>query len=201
MKDIHSAEFNPIVFATHNLNKLQEVREMMNPSIQIISLDEAGISDDIDETGWHFSENASIKSHFIHNRTGMNAMADDSGLSVDALNGAPGIYSARYSGSRDQEKNIDKLLSELKHSTSRKGQFVCALSLIINKKEYMFKGSIPGTILFERKGAFGFGYDAVFQPDGYDISFAEMKSNIKNNISHRALAMKDLNHFLENFNC
>lgn len=187
-----------LVFATNNRHKLEEVVSKIGEQIKILSLDDIGCYDDIEEIGKTFRENASIKSHYIHNKYNLNCFSDDSGLSVDALNGEPGVFSARYSGGYgNHQANINKVLTKLKGTANRKARFVTEISLIWNSKEYFFEGIIEGTIRKERSGTEGFGYDPIFQPDGYDITFGEMSLEEKNRISHRANAIEQLIAFLE----
>ncbi|MDF2431012.1 MAG: XTP/dITP diphosphohydrolase [Mucilaginibacter sp.] len=187
-----------LVFATNNRHKLEEVVSKIGEQIKILSLDDIGCYDDIEEIGKTFRENASIKSHYIHNKYNLNCFSDDSGLSVDALNGEPGVFSARYSGEYgNHQANINKVLAKLKGTANRKARFVTDISLIWNSKEYFFEGIIEGTIRKERSGTEGFGYDPIFQPDGYDITFGEMSLEEKNRISHRANAIEQLIAFLE----
>ncbi|MEO6630545.1 MAG: RdgB/HAM1 family non-canonical purine NTP pyrophosphatase, partial [Mucilaginibacter sp.] len=154
-------------------------------------------TDDIAETGTTFRENASIKSHYIYSKYKLDCFGDDSGLEIDALNGDPGVYSARYAGEHgNHDANINKVLTNLQNATDRKARFRTVISLIWNGDEHFFDGTIEGTIRHERAGTEGFGYDPIFQPDGYNITFAEMSLDEKNKISHRALAMEKLIAFL-----
>jgi len=190
-----------LVFATNNSHKLQEVAAKIAGKIKLLSLDDIGCHDDIAETGSTFRENASIKSHYIFKKYGLNCFGDDSGLEIDALNGEPGVYSARYAGGHgNHEANMDKVLEKLKNQTSRKARFRTVISLIWNGKEIFFDGVVEGTIRRERSGTKGFGYDPIFEPAGYNITFAEMSLEEKNNISHRALAVEQLVDFLERCN-
>jgi XTP/dITP diphosphohydrolase len=186
-----------LVFATNNAHKLQEVSAKIGGQIKLLSLDDIGCFDDIAETGTTFSENASIKSHYIHDKYKLDCFGDDSGLEIDALNGEPGVYSARYAGEHgNHAANIDKVLTRLQNVTNRKARFRTVISLIWNGAEYFFDGTVEGIIRHERSGTGGFGYDPIFQPDGYDVTFAEMSLNEKNMISHRATAMEKLVAFL-----
>lgn len=187
-----------LVFATNNQHKLNEIRNLSGDNIRVLSLSDIGSIDDIPETASTLEGNASLKSWFIYNKYGMNCFADDTGLEVDSLNGKPGVYSARYAGpEQDPEKNITKLLDELKTHTNRKARFRTVISLIIEGKEYFFQGIVNGTILNEREGTKGFGYDPVFRPDGYKLSFAQMNLHEKNQISHRGKAVQELFNFLK----
>lgn len=188
-----------LVFATHNLHKLEEISKITGKSIILKSLNDIGCSEDIPETAETLEGNASMKSWYVFNKYGKNCFADDTGLEVESLDWKPGVHSARYAGpENDAEKNIIKLLSELKNKTQRSAQFRTVISLIINGKEYLFEGIVKGMILNEKHGIKGFGYDPVFQPEGYDKSFAQMSLDEKNRISHRALAMEKLISFLRN---
>ncbi|MFC3197909.1 non-canonical purine NTP diphosphatase [Parapedobacter deserti] len=188
-----------LVFATNNAHKLEEVQAMVGDNIHLLTLAEIGCTDDIPETGNTFEANASQKSAYLKNRYKYDCFADDSGLEVEALNNEPGVYSARYSGTRDMEKNIDLLLSRLDEHTNRKARFRTVISLRLKGKEYFFEGSIEGTIGFGRKGTGGFGYDPLFTPNGYTQTFAEMSAAEKNAISHRAIAVKKLADFLKRY--
>ncbi len=186
-----------LVFATNNHHKLQEVAAKIKGRINLLSLDDIGCYDDIAETGHTFRENASIKSNYIYHKYHLNCFGDDSGLKVDALNGEPGVYSARYAGKQgDHEANINKVLDKLAASENRKARFRTVISLIWNGEEHFFEGAVEGTIRHARSGQEGFGYDPIFQPDGYTITFAEMSLDEKNMISHRAIAVEKLVAFL-----
>ncbi len=187
-----------IVFATNNPHKLQEIRDILKDDFEIISLKELGFEGDIPETGKTLKENASQKAHYIYDRYGVNCFADDTGLEVEALNGAPGVYSARYAGENaTYEDNVNKLLTELGDNPHRKAVFKTVISLILDDKEYFFEGNVNGIITREKHGAGGFGYDPVFLPDGYNQTFAEMPAELKNKISHRGKATEKLVEFLK----
>ena len=187
-----------LVFATNNNHKLNEVRAITGTRFSIISLKELGCFDEIPETGDTLIENALQKAQYIHNKFHCNCFADDTGLEIESLNGRPGVYSARYAGEHCSFKdNIKKVLSELKGITNRKACFITVIALIIDEKKYFFEGRIEGKIIETERGTNGFGYDPVFKPLGYDKTFAEMTEDEKNNISHRALATKQLNDFLQ----
>jgi XTP/dITP diphosphohydrolase len=186
-----------IIFATNNQHKLKEIRDITGDYFQILGLKEFGFEDDIPETGFTLKENASIKSHYIFDRFHIDCFADDTGLEIEALEGKPGVYSARYAGEDgNAERNIVKVLRELKGINNRQARFVTFISLIFEGREYLFEGSIQGKIIEEKHGKGGFGYDPVFIPDGYDMTFAEMPPELKNKISHRAKATKQLTEFL-----
>ena len=186
-----------LVFATNNAHKLQEVQAKAGDKIKLLSLDDINCHDDIAETGLTFNENASIKSQYIYKLYNLNCFGDDSGLEIDALNNEPGIYSARYAGKHgDHEANMDKVLDKLRGVANRKARFRTVISVIWNGEEHFFEGTVPGTIRTERCGSEGFGYDPIFQPDGYDITFAEMSMDEKNSISHRGRAVDQVIAFL-----
>jgi XTP/dITP diphosphohydrolase len=187
-----------LVFATNNLHKLQEVQQLIGPAFNVKSLEDIGCTVDIPETGVTFGENASQKSHYIFDRYHINCFSDDSGLEIDALNGEPGVYSAHYSGSRDMERNIQLVLERLGETANRAARFKTVISLILDGNEYQFAGTVEGTITTSPRGIEGFGYDPIFKPIGYDITFAEMDLSEKNRISHRAKAISELVLFLKN---
>ena len=187
------------VFATNNRHKLDEVSDILGEKIDLLSLKAINCDVDIPETGSTLEENALIKARYIYEHYQMDCFADDTGLEVEALGGAPGVYSARYAGGEghDSEANMKKLLRELEGVENRKAQFRTVFALIINGKEHLFEGIVKGTISKERRGLFGFGYDPIFVPDGYTQSFAELGNDIKNKISHRAVATAKLCAFLK----
>ena len=189
-----------LVFATGNLHKLEEVAAKIKGDIQLLSFNDIGCTDEIDETGSTFKENALIKSNFIYNKYHLDCFADDSGLEIDALNGEPGIYSARYAGKyNDHEANINKVLNKMAGVLNRKASFKTVISLKWKGGDYFFEGIVEGTIRLARSGMAGFGYDPIFQPEGYEITFAEMSMDAKNKISHRGRAVEKLVAFLEAF--
>lgn len=185
-----------LIFATHNDHKVKEVAQMLPSYLTMKSLTDINFHDEIDETGKTFEENALLKAKTIFEKTNKNIFADDSGLVIDALDGAPGVYSARYAGTGKDADNVTKALKELEGKTNRKAYFISIFCLILNGKEYFFEGKVNGTISTEIRGEDGFGYDPIFIPDGYSKSFAQMTAEEKNNISHRGLAVKKLNDFL-----
>lgn len=186
-----------IVFATNNLNKLSEVQKMLPSSIQLLSLNDINCFDEIEETETTLEGNAILKAAYITNKFGFDCFADDTGLEVVALNGAPGVHSARYAGSENNaEKNMHKLLTALENKIERSAQFRTAIALNLNGKQFLFEGICKGTILKAKQGEKGFGYDPIFKPAGYDNSFASMTSEEKNKISHRGKAIEKLIHFL-----
>lgn len=187
-----------LIFATHNKNKLKEVKSLMPSSIELLSLDDISFNDEIEETADTIEGNALLKAKTIFEKTGTNCFADDSGLLVDALNGAPGVYSARYAGEqKNDEDNMQKLLHELNDKPNRNAHFKTVMALIIDGKEYLFEGKIEGKIILEKLGTNGFGYDPIFVPDGYNETFAQLDSETKNNISHRARALQKMLEFLK----
>lgn len=188
---------NNIIFATNNQNKVQEVRAVLGELFNIITLKEAGIDIDIPEPHDTLEANATEKSKTIFEITKQNCFSEDTGLEVEALNGEPGVKSARYAGEdRSFDDNIDKLLSKLQPIENRSARFRTVISLILDGKEYFFEGTCPGKIINARKGTNGFGYDPVFVPDGSDKTFAEMDMEGKNKFSHRKKAMEKLINFL-----
>ena len=188
---------NRLVFATHNANKLKEVRELLSSSFEILSLDDIGFNDDIIEDKPTIIENSIKKAELIKIKTGYDCFADDTGLEVEALYGRPGVCSARYAGEHaTAEENMHKLLSEMEGQKNRNVCFRTVISLILNGKEYSFEGKVKGEILYQKTGSDGFGYDPIFKPTGFDQSFAQMTMKQKNEISHRGVAVKKLIHFL-----
>ncbi|MDE0536332.1 non-canonical purine NTP diphosphatase [Tenacibaculum sp. L6] len=190
-----------LVFATNNLNKLAEVQKMLPTTIELLSLKDINCFDDIEETATTLEGNAQIKANHISEKYGYNCFADDTGLEVPALNGAPGVYSARYAGEpTNAENNMQKLLNELHNKTNRDAQFRTSVCLNLNGEQFLFDGVCKGQILSEKQGEQGFGYDPIFQPEGYNNSFAEMTAEEKNKISHRGLAIQQLVSFLKSMN-
>ncbi|MDM1063742.1 RdgB/HAM1 family non-canonical purine NTP pyrophosphatase [Empedobacter falsenii] len=189
-----------LIFATHNNNKVKEVTKMLPSYLSMKSLTDINFFDEIEETGTTFEENAQLKAKTIFDKTGKNIFADDSGLVIEALDGAPGVYSARYAGTGKDEDNIAKALKELEGKTNRKAYFISIFCLILDGKEYFFEGRVNGTIATEIMGDNGFGYDPIFIPDGFSKSFAQMSPEEKNAISHRGKAVEKLNDFLINLN-
>lgn len=183
-----------LVFATNNAHKLEEVRAILGENIEVLSLDDIGCHADIPETAETLEGNAALKAEYIYEHYGLDCFADDTGLEVEALDGAPGVYSARYAGGEghDSEANMKKLLKELEGKDNRRAQFRTAICLIESGKEYLFEGIVKGGIIEEKRGASGFGYDPVFVPEGYGETFAEMGGEEKNKISHRARAVQQL---------
>ncbi|MDD2930223.1 MAG: non-canonical purine NTP diphosphatase [Fermentimonas sp.] len=188
-----------IVFATNNKHKLEEVRKIAHSKLKILSLSDINCNEEIEETGTTLEANALIKAKHVKDKYGYDCFADDTGLEVDSLDGLPGVYSSRYAGEAcDPIDNMNKLLSVLKETKNRKARFRTVIVLILNNNEYFFEGIVNGEITLEKRGETGFGYDPVFQPVGYNKTFAELGSEIKNSISHRALAIEKLMVFLIN---
>ena len=185
-----------IVFATNNKHKLSEIRDILGNEIEVLSLDEIDCHADIPETSDTLEGNALQKAHYVSDNYHISCFADDTGLEVDALGGEPGIYSARYAGNNhDSEANMTKLLAKLGDNKNRKARFRTVIALILdgkNVEEKIFEGIVEGSIIKERRGGEGFGYDPIFQPEGYNHTFAELGSDIKNKISHRARATAKL---------
>ncbi len=187
-----------LVFATHNAHKLAEVKNML-PDWEILGLPDIGCFEDIPETAQTLKGNARIKADYITEKYGFDCFADDTGLEIFALDGEPGVYSARYAGSpADSEANMQKVLKTLKDKVNRKAQFRTVIALNYKGKSFSFEGICKGTILREKRGDSGFGYDPIFQPDGFEESFAQMSRTTKGNISHRGKAIRKLIAFLEN---
>ena len=185
------------VFATNNAHKLEEVKAIVGTKIEILSLKDIGCQADIPETADTLEGNALLKARFIYETYHLDCFADDTGLEVEALNGAPGVYSARYAGdAHNSEANMRKLLQELEGVENRRARFRTAFALILNGKEHLFEGIVNGHITPVRHGTSGFGYDPVFVPDGYTQTFAEMGDALKNKISHRAIGAQKLCRFL-----
>jgi XTP/dITP diphosphohydrolase len=188
-----------LVFATNNEHKLHEIQSMLGNRFQLLSLTDIGCSNEIPETSDTLEGNASQKARYIYEKYGLNCFADDTGLEVEALDMAPGVYSARYAGpQRNSVDNMQKLLFELDKIKKRNARFRTVISFIMNGTETLFEGTVEGQILREAKGKQGFGYDPVFQPDGFNLSFAEMVLSEKNLISHRGRAFIKLINFLNN---
>lgn len=186
-----------LLFATHNAHKLQELRQLL-PDFQILGLDEMGLEEEIPETGTTLEENSALKARYLAERSKKAAIADDSGLEVDALHGAPGVYSARYAeGPRSDEANMDKLLKVMANETNRAAQFRTVISLVIGERIYAFEGVVRGHLLEAKRGVGGFGYDPLFVPEGFDRTFAEMKPEEKNALSHRGRAVAQLKTFID----
>lgn len=182
-----------IVFATNNKNKLSEIKALVSNEIEILSLEDINCKEELDETCDSLEGNALQKAEYIFNKYNYPCFSDDTGLEIEALNGEPGVYSARYAGkSCLAEDNINKVLSKLKNNKNRNAKFRTVIALIINNNKLLFEGECKGEITFKKEGLEGFGYDPIFKPNGFDISFAEMSKEEKNKISHRAIAVQKL---------
>lgn len=187
-----------LVFATNNINKAEEVQSKVKDAFKILNLQEIGCTEDIAETGLTLEENALIKSKHVFNNYHKNCFGDDTGLEIAALNNEPGVFSARYSGERDPIKNMDLVLEKMKGITNRTARFRTVISLILDGEEVLFEGIVNGKIRTEKSGEQGFGYDPIFEPERYAITFAEMSIEEKNAISHRGRAMEKLITYLNN---
>lgn len=188
-----------LAFASNNKNKIKEIQLLLPDYFQIVSLENLGCTEDIPETATTIEGNASLKANYVSQKYNIPCFADDSGLEVEALDGAPGVYSARYAGEpKNDSNNIDKLLLNLENQPNRKANFKTVICLNINNEQQLFEGKIFGTITNERVGDNGFGYDSIFIPDGYTKTFAEMTTEEKSKISHRGIAVHKLIHFLAN---
>ena len=187
-----------LVFATNNKHKLEEVRDILGSGVEVLSLNDIGCNDDIPETADTLQGNALIKARHIYNKYNVSCFADDTGLEVEALGGAPGVLSARYAGDgHDSEANMQKLLQNLTGESNRNAQFRTVIALIIDGEEILFDGIVKGVITYKKMGDSGFGYDPIFIPEGYNESFAQMGSEEKNSLSHRYRATKKLNDYLK----
>lgn len=187
-----------IIFASNNEHKIKEIKSILGNNFNLLSSNDVNITDDIPENEPDLEGNALSKARFIHSRTGMNVFADDTGLEIEALNGLPGVHSARFAGeSKNSAANIEKVLLLLGKSENRNARFRTVIALILDKKEYLFEGIVTGTIISKKRGTEGFGYDPVFVPDGKRKTFAEMDLVEKNSISHRARAFEKLILFLK----
>ena len=189
-----------IIFASNNKNKVQEIQNQVPKSIQIVTLEEIGCTEDIAETGSTLEENAIIKANYITEKYGLPCFADDTGLEIDALNGEPGVYSARYAGEdKNADKNMDLVLQKLHNITNRKALFKTVIALNINNEQHLFTGIVEGEIRNKKIGTNGFGYDPIFEPENLGKTFAEMTLEEKNKLSHRGRAVEKLIGFLANF--
>ncbi|MAU63545.1 MAG: non-canonical purine NTP pyrophosphatase, RdgB/HAM1 family [Flavobacteriaceae bacterium] len=187
-----------LIFASRNKNKFYEIEKMIPNKFQLGNLSDLNFFEEIPENEDSIEGNAAFKANFIHSKFNVNVFADDTGLEVEVLNGKPGVHSARFAGiACNADKNINKLIHELKEEENRKARFKTIIALVIDNKFYQFEGIINGEILKSKKGNNGFGYDPIFKPDGYKESFAELPIETKNKISHRAIAISKLIHFLK----
>jgi XTP/dITP diphosphohydrolase len=186
-----------LVFATNNEHKAREINNILDDNIRLLRLSDVNITEEIPEDEPLIEGNAMSKARYVHERTGMNVFADDTGLEIEALNGLPGVHSARFAGeAKDSSANIAKVLLMLRGISNRKARFKTVIALVFENKEYIFEGTVNGTIIDEKRGIEGFGYDPVFMPDGGDLTFAQMPLSEKNKISHRAVAFEKLKEFL-----
>ena len=182
-----------LIFATHNTYKVEELKQLIPKSIYLLSLHDIGCNIEIEETGKSLEENAKIKADFVRYKYGLDCFADDSGLEIEVLDGAPGVHSARYAGSRkDMKANIEKVWEELNEIKHPKAWFRSVFYVHFCGKEYQLSGSVEGSIIHEKRGNKGFGYDPIFVPKGYKKTFAELGEDVKNKISHRAIASREL---------
>lgn len=187
-----------LVFASNNKNKIKEIQLLVPASIEIVSLEDIGCTEDIPETADTIEGNAILKANYVTEKYGLNCFADDTGLEVEALNGAPGVYSARYAGEpKDDNNNMNELLFQLEKETNRNANFKTVIALNLNGKQELFVGIIFGKITREKVGTNGFGYDPIFVAEGYEKTFAELDMEEKSNISHRGIAVKQLITFLQ----
>jgi XTP/dITP diphosphohydrolase len=186
-----------LVFASNNQNKIKEIQSILNGSIQLLSLEDIGCHEDIPETADTIEGNAILKADYVTKKFGYDCFADDTGLEVNALNGEPGVYSARYAGEqKNADDNMNKLLNALKDEENRSAQFKTVIALNLNGEQYLFTGLAKGNITLNKTGNHGFGYDPIFKAEGYNETFAELSAEIKNKISHRAKATEQLIDFL-----
>ena len=190
-----------LIIASQNQNKLVEFKKILGDKINLFSLSDIGLNQEIPENEKTIKKNAMFKAKFVNTQTGKNVFADDTGLEIDSLNGEPGVYSARYSGvERNSDKNIELVLRKLKNKSNRNSRFKTIISLIIDGKSVNFEGIVEGKITEEKRGSNGFGYDPIFQPNGYASTFGEMSLNEKNKISHRSIAINKMVQYLKENN-
>ena len=186
-----------IVFASNNQHKIREINSLLGESFKLLSLNDINITEDIPEEEPHIEGNALAKARYVLNATGLNVFADDTGLEISALDGQPGVHSARFAGeNKDSSANIEKVLLMLGNKENREARFRTVIALILDKKEYLFEGIVNGKIIFSKRGSEGFGYDPIFIPEGKTSTFAEMDLKEKNSVSHRARAFEKLKEFL-----
>ena len=190
-----------LIIASQNQNKLVEFKKILGDKINLFSLSDIGLNQEIPENEKTIKKNAMFKAKFVNTQTGKNVFADDTGLEIDSLNGEPGVYSARYSGvDRNSDKNIELVLRKLKNKANRNSRFKTIISLIIDGKSFNFEGVVEGKITEEKRGSNGFGYDPIFQPNGYSSTFGEMSLKEKNKISHRSIAINKMVQYLKENN-
>tara|TARA_B100000401_G_scaffold435165_1_gene376485 strand:+ start:602 stop:1186 length:585 start_codon:yes stop_codon:yes gene_type:complete len=190
-----------LIIASQNQNKLVEFKKILGDKINLFSLSDIGLNQEIPENEKTIKKNAMFKAKFVNTQTGKNVFADDTGLEIDSLNGEPGVYSARYSGvERNSDKNIELVLTKLKNKSNRNSRFKTIISLILDGKSVNFEGVVEGKITEEKRGSNGFGYDPIFQPNGYASTFGEMSLKEKNKISHRSIAINKMVQYLKENN-
>ena len=190
-----------LIIASQNQNKLVEFKKILGDKINLFSLSDIGLNQEIPENEKTIKKNAMFKAKFVNTQTGKNVFADDTGLEIDSLNGEPGVYSARYSGvDRNSDKNIELVLTKLKKKSNRNSRFKTIISLILDGKSVNFEGVVEGKITEEKRGSNGFGYDPIFQPNGYSSTFGEMSLKEKNKISHRSIAINKMVQYLKENN-
>ena len=190
-----------LIIASQNQNKLVEFKKILGDKINLFSLNDIGLNQEIPENEKTIKKNAMFKAKFVNTQTGKNVFADDTGLEIDSLNGEPGVYSARYSGvERNSDKNIELVLTKLKNKSNRNSRFKTIISLILDGKSVNFEGVVEGKITEEKRGSNGFGYDPIFQPNGYASTFGEMSLKEKNKISHRSIAINKMVQYLKENN-
>jgi XTP/dITP diphosphohydrolase len=190
-----------LVFASHNHNKVNEIKSLLPKTFDLVSLTDIGFLEEIPEIGLTLDENSQIKARTIYEKTGFFCFADDTGLEIEALNFEPGVYSARYAGEeKNDSENLQKVLTKLDGIPNRNARFRTVITLIIEHKEYSFEGIVEGKIILEKRGEFGFGYDPIFVPENESKTFAEMQMEEKNKFSHRARAFQKMIHFLKSEN-
>ena len=186
-----------LVFSTNNKNKIKEIKSLIGSSFELLSLEEIDCNEDIPETSDTIEGNALQKAQYVYENYKYNCFADDTGLEIESLNGAPGVYSARYAGEQKlADDNMNKVLSELDGAENRRAQFKTVIALIIDGREYLFEGVVQGEITSKKSGLAGFGYDPIFKPKGYNVTFSEMSMEEKNKISHRGKAVRKLINYL-----
>jgi XTP/dITP diphosphohydrolase len=190
-----------LVFASNNSHKVREISHILDNKINLLSLQDIDILDDIPENEPLIEGNAMFKARYVHSATGLNVFADDTGLEIEVLNGLPGVHSARFAGeNKDSSANIVKVLAMMKGKGNRKARFRTVIALVFENNEYLFEGIVSGTIIDEKRGVEGFGYDPIFIPEGRELTFAQMTLNEKSKISHRAIAFEKLKEFLNKYN-
>lgn len=189
-----------IVFATNNQNKVREIKSILGEGFEILSLKDIGCKEELPETQETLEGNAFQKARYVADNYGVNCFADDTGLEVEALNGAPGVYSARYAGEQcSAEDNMTKMLAELQNKENRTAKFRTVIALVLDGEEHAFEGKVEGDITMSKSGSDGFGYDPIFRPSGYDVTFSEMSMGEKNSISHRGKAVAKLAEFMKSY--